>query len=1318
MSKEIDKIKKEILSKVNIRAEMETVGIQFSSNTVSPAGWMPCFNPYTPEKNASAGVNVTSGSDTAGYLVTFNMLNGKKPQKAYSFFDIMADFKKGMGGDFKRTLKFFADQTGVKFLYKANEVPTQKMVDKFRGNLIPEVRKYLNEKRGFSDETIEKFQIGWDTKRERNSYPVYDKEGELVNIRFHNSKKKPKTMSMTGYGKARLFNVAAISKENPNDTVFLTEGECFEAKETEVLTPEGWVFLDKYKHQDVMQVYQNKTASFVKPIAYVLKRHQRNLTLIDGEDYHSLTTHEHNIVLEDGAYGAYTKVRADAPIPEDQNLQIPRTVTMIDSPGLKIPVEHILLALAMNARGYIHEEKNSTIYFDAETHEIAEHICDIAEACNIEKVSEFVYPDNKIELSFVSPKWVNYLLEFDFQWATDATYVERMQILNEVDYWFRLRHPFAAFTKFGSRFHCNVNLIETMACITGLDTTKEKNSIPFRSKFGKDLPPSIIIHHSRIARKTFSTYKSRNMKIQGRDRPVACVQVPTGMILVRHYGRIFVSGNCDAIIVNQEMKQVAVSPTNGCKAFLPEWVQEFYGKKVVILFDSDTVGRNAVRSLLLPAFKGSVMSGKIPGLKVVWLFEEGDEANKDATDWFVKSGGSSKKLQEIVDTTEDYLFRSANMQQPKAKNVKSFTEIEASDYIGSRVSVPIYVYGENSETYHAVKNINVRTCQRRDIGKCQGRRNWDWSCSDQITVQDGERIQLACVGVSDSRLRNILREYICDRGKSPALDFDNTVRTTLRELFVHQIFDEKIGVESTNLVEKTVYNIGNDAVPIGRYQATGYVHSNPRTQVPTMLIDTLEKRDEDWQKFDLVKSKNYLEDIQAMDIMSIITDLSDNVTQIYSREELHLGVMLTLCSPQWINLPGEGRIRGWMSSVVIGDSGTGKSNCAERLLNHGGVGYRVSGMTSSRTGLTYSIDHDPTHGWRIKAGWMLKMNKQALIIDEAQDLPEEDIKTMADAMDTGKLSVARVENRTFEAMTRCIFLCNPKQMDRTANQRTMDSFLFGCQSLSDIFPQMMLRRLDLAMFAARFDIEDRSVLFQLKQNTVENIITSKHMRALIHYAWNLKPEQILISSETVVAIRKAALRLSDKFGQCTDLPIVCPEDYRKTITRIASSLAILDLSSKDGFKTIDVLPKHVAFSCQAFLEQMYSASNCRLDRYSDRYVSENVLDKDMQKKFYKELTINILPASPGAAKRILYMMKEIVAVGVNDNIKIPQREFYEHFSVDAKTIRRDMQWFIENKLVLSARGYKPTNKLVIFFNYIKDMDQQIEKVEDRLYSDK
>lgn len=223
MKKDLDQIKTEILSQLNIQSEYEMFGIQFTDKPNS-RGWIPCRSPYSPDKHPSCGVNISSGS-YRGYLCVFND-NGShgKPHTAHSFWDVACDFLPDAGGDFSFVLKHYAKKTGVKF-GSGRKPPTKMMVDEFMAALPQDAREYLNTKRGLSDESIKEYEIGFRRYDKRNTFPVYDASEELANIRYHNSKKKPKTLNHSGFGQARLWGLDRLKKAPPTSIICITEGE-------------------------------------------------------------------------------------------------------------------------------------------------------------------------------------------------------------------------------------------------------------------------------------------------------------------------------------------------------------------------------------------------------------------------------------------------------------------------------------------------------------------------------------------------------------------------------------------------------------------------------------------------------------------------------------------------------------------------------------------------------------------------------------------------------------------------------------------------------------------------------------------------------------------------------------------------------------------------------------------------------------------------------------------------------------------------------------------------------------------------------------
>ena len=976
-------IKREILARLNVESECENMGVQFIGR-INARGWRQCLNPYKPEKNASAGINIGSGG-VRGYLTLFNMGGGARV--SVSFFNLAMDFNPELRGySFNEIVRYYAKKTNVDISGKLIEPLAPGDIERYQKCLTTEIRDYLKQFRGLNDQSVEKYKIGWDEKRERIAFPVYDKDDKLVNVRFHAWKKeqKPKTLNWTGFGQKRLWGVDRLVKAPEGATVAITEGE------------------------------------------------------------------------------------------------------------------------------------------------------------------------------------------FDSQ------------------------------------------------------------------------------------------------------------------------------------LVEQETGLVSVSPTNGTESFDPGWVQYFYGKHVVLVWDCDKPGKDAVAKSVIPAFKTAVRNGKVLSLRVVWLFENEDKEQKDFTDFIVKAGGSGADLLRMIEAAQPLAFAIPNTKLADPIVLESFTEIDNPDYSGKRVSVDLYIHGENTEAYHAPTSVEVLECPNRKKLGCSGRSDWDWTCDEPIDICQGDRIQLAAVNANDFQLTAYLRNYVCDKGQKPVIKVEDGNKITIREVYAHQVISG--ASSSTELVEKPIYTIGPEIFKIGQYRATGFVHTHPRHQKPTMLIDTMEKQEEDWQGFRLNdKTIGLLKDLQKIDPTygsEFTQDLMYNVTRIYARHDLHLGVLLSLCSPRWIDFPGDGRIRGWVSTVIIGDTGTGKSDVSEEIFKFANVGYRISGSTASRTGITYSIDYDERRGWRIKAGAHLKMSGQALIVDEAQDLPEAELKTMAEALDSGRLQVDRVQNKKFEAETRVIFVCNPRDPRRFSDQKTIGSYQYGCLSLSDIFPKMMLRRLDLAIFAASFDIKNKNDVYSmLPPENYKPLITSDHLRSLIFYAWNLKPEQIIISNEIALLIRQESARLSTRFGQCEDLPIVYPEDFRKTFARLCVAMAVLDLYSSDNFETITVHKDHVYFMSD-FLALCYSAQNCQLDKYSAAYARENILSEE--ELLYERLREN-LDNNPDRYHYLSLILSELVRLDPHGREKLSQTNIKDILDVDLDrtTIFRMLRPWVRERLIRSSKGYLPTAKLFQFLHWLK-----------------
>lgn len=108
----------------------------------------------------------------------------------------------------------------------AGKLPSEDRLEEFVDNLLASRQhlKIMREKRGYTKETIEKFQIGWDG--ERFTIPVRSSDGTLLNVRRYNpsakqGKDKMKSWAV-GTGNRQLFGEEILEE---SETVIITEGE-------------------------------------------------------------------------------------------------------------------------------------------------------------------------------------------------------------------------------------------------------------------------------------------------------------------------------------------------------------------------------------------------------------------------------------------------------------------------------------------------------------------------------------------------------------------------------------------------------------------------------------------------------------------------------------------------------------------------------------------------------------------------------------------------------------------------------------------------------------------------------------------------------------------------------------------------------------------------------------------------------------------------------------------------------------------------------------------------------------------------------------
>lgn len=644
----------------------------------------------------------------------------------------------------------------------------------------------------------------------------------------------------------------------------------------------------------------------------------------------------------------------------------------------------------------------------------------------------------------------------------------------------------------------------------------------------------------------------------------------------------------DRLLILQERKrrEVTALSLTGLN-YKREWNKHFAGKHVVICMTATKEASAYAQNVIAPRLNHDVESGSIKSLKLITLPLSGFDEDRTFCDWMRQSGGWTQ-FENLIQQTPTWVAPNRSEPIVEAKKLHSFAEIDDPANVDKRVEVPISITGETSVVYDSVGAFRVSHCNEINAGRCEH------CVGKTFEIGPGRAEHIASCNASEWEREHVQQRICCPFNKKPGVE--TLKKYTFREVIAMgyrpRIVDRASSEERADLpaAERTIYIRIPDGEPKPLeprgYTAIGWVRTNPKTSHRTMLVESLTPIEECHESYNIENSRPALEKMKKLGWEAIVKDLTKHRTRIFGQDEILLMVLLTYCSPLQIDFNGE-LIRGWINSVIVGDSGVGKSKVFEMVSAMIGVGDIFQCSTGKRTGLAYSIIQNRAK-WVCQAGIYPRNSRKILCVEEAQKMANGEIDSIAVAMDAGTMVVEAVARGSYETKTRLLMLCNPPE------GRTLSSYLHGCESIRDLFLPMFIRRVDCAAFIRATD-----KLSEFNRRHTPNSVAEiepDELRQLVLWAWTRKSDQVVFHNDTTDRILESAKELSRKFGQCTDIPLICPSDVRKTVARIAAAWACLDVSS-DDFGTVVVLPKH-AESAVVFLTRLYSSRDCSLDNYS------------------------------------------------------------------------------------------------------------------------
>lgn len=691
---------------------------------------------------------------------------------------------------------------------------------------------------------------------------------------------------------------------------------------------------------------------------------------------------------------------------------------------------------------------------------------------------------------------------------------------------------------------------------------------------------------------------------------------------------VICEGEFDAILLTQELHDAgytdwgAVTPTHGVSNFQSWWVDMLVSRNVYLCFDVDSAGKIGAAKVATEHFLPGIKLGRFNSVKIIELPRlSGSKEENDITDFFMKKNGTAEEF--IKAATESLPLISGGFDGDDASvepiEVEDFVSLlQKREYIDQRVRVPIAITGQTSKLYHAIRECEVEFCPNRG-----GDKECCTESGQTHTIPYGHPAYITSCMNSERVVHQELASLLCNKGQCRKLKIKARSKVVIELYYAHQVVDRwRVSEEDGRLVNKQELKVApiyilqppeTHAVQPTNYMAIGWVRTHPQTGMSCLFVESMEKIEDDWSKFDSTLPENieHLKGLKEIGRDKIVEAIINDVTRIYEADEILYTVLLTYLCPLRLHFNGEIQ-RGWINSAIIGDTGTGKSATFNKFADWVSVGSSFSALSGSRTGLLYAIKQSGGGEWQLSIGLYVRSDGQILAIDEVQELESDEIKKMAIAMDTGYLDIERVVTGGYPTRTRTIFILNPKNSRGQAV--TVSDFPHGCESIRHCFDPMFIRRLDFAVFTTgnhapefynrRVDSPVNSVN---KGDKKKVNLSAASFRSLIFWAWTRSPKQIKFTDDATDLCLDAATRLSTRYGHADHVPLAKAQDLRLKVARISAAFAVLSCSFSEDFQGLIVLPEHVKSSAM-FLDVVYSSSACELDATSSRGQETHVLN--------------------------------------------------------------------------------------------------------------
>lgn len=272
------------------------------------------------------------------------------------------------------------------------------------------------------------------------------------------------------------------------------------------------------------------------------------------------------------------------------------------------------------------------------------------------------------------------------------------------------------------------------------------------------------------------------------------------------------------------------------------------------------------------------------------------------------------------------------------------------------------------------------------------------------------------------------------------------------------------------------------------------------------------------------------------------------------------------------------RRRGEIHILVVGEAGLAKSALLQNIRKRAANCRMADGKATSRAGLVWSVQKDKTtERWVLEAGDLVLANKGYLLLDEAEKMGQEDMKSIHRPLEQGEAEISKAGiHATLSCNTSLFAVANPK----------LGAFIQSQPVLNQIdFSPTLLSRFDLIYILKdtpeiEEDTKKARQILSVHMGNLKPELPSDFIKKYFSYIMKLKPKLTPEISEKIISIFPRIRSFSVVNNQKVGLPIT--PRHLEGIVRLSEASAKIRMSEFVEQKDVDIAQELFMKSIEQF----------------------------------------------------------------------------------------------------------------------------------------